>query len=289
MIAHKSAPDELALLADISVRLGQNPAVVQGGGGNSSIKTDGGMWVKASGVCLRDVTRDKGFVAVDDAAIREGLSACRSEADYDALLSRCLHPRSKGRPSMETGFHALLGPVVLHTHPVSVNLLCCSVEGRDIARVLFPDVLWVPWAAPGLSLTQKIFSQITNKKPEIIFLQNHGLIVSGDTPAEAWQRHQYCCRTVAGHFQIPDNKLLQEGDVTADISHVLFPDQAVYLQNAGLSGTSAELETLQAYVSLRLLMAEKGLTPCYLPSAVAIALAGMDAEKFRRKIAGAAV
>ena len=56
----------------LSARLGQDPLQVQGPGGNTSIKADGVMWIKASGTELADAERQKIFVAVDrNAAVKE--------------------------------------------------------------------------------------------------------------------------------------------------------------------------------------------------------------------------
>ena len=39
----------------------------------------------------------------------------------------------KGRPSVETALHAMLGKVVIHTHPVAANALNCGpgTEGAE--------------------------------------------------------------------------------------------------------------------------------------------------------------
>ena len=49
-------PAYRALLAH-SARIGADPALVQGAGGNTSLKRDGVLWVKASGTWLRDAER----------------------------------------------------------------------------------------------------------------------------------------------------------------------------------------------------------------------------------------
>ncbi len=43
----------------LSARLGQDPLRVQGAGGNTSIKSDGVMWIKASGTELADAERSR--------------------------------------------------------------------------------------------------------------------------------------------------------------------------------------------------------------------------------------
>ena len=100
---------------ELSARIGSNPLLVQGPGGNTSVKADGRMWVKASGTELADAVSSDIFVGVSvERAIAElegaGDGSCRS-----ALLdSNCTL-----RPSIETTFHALLPQrYVFHFHSV---------------------------------------------------------------------------------------------------------------------------------------------------------------------------
>ena len=53
----------LADLIRISNTTGGNPALVQGGGGNTSVKTDDGkyMYIKASGTALKDMNKQQGW------------------------------------------------------------------------------------------------------------------------------------------------------------------------------------------------------------------------------------
>ena len=41
--------DDLAALARVSAELGRNRLLIQAAGGNTSVKADGVLWVKASG------------------------------------------------------------------------------------------------------------------------------------------------------------------------------------------------------------------------------------------------
>ena len=46
------APADLAELRDFSARIGADPLLIQAAGGNTSVKADGVMWIKASGTWL---------------------------------------------------------------------------------------------------------------------------------------------------------------------------------------------------------------------------------------------
>jgi rhamnose utilization protein RhaD (predicted bifunctional aldolase and dehydrogenase) len=114
------------------------------------------------------------------------------------------------RPSVEAGFHALLDTFVLHTHPVYGNLLTCAAEGPQIAaEVMAPtgeNFAFVPYINPGAQLTFAIQAarQATAKEgvlPNVIFLQNHGVIVTGPTAQFCLDLHDLVNAAIASYFQ----------------------------------------------------------------------------------------
>ena len=166
----------------LSARLGQDPLQVQGPGGNTSIKFDQVMWIKASGTKLADASQDDIFVPVD-------LPKARAEA-YGKGDGSCndtvIDPTCGLRPSIETTFHAVLpGKVVAHTHSIATLTHVISPEGQRAAMEKLTGLpfVMVPYAKPGIPLTQMILDR-SNKATRIILLQNHGLIVMGDTVTE---------------------------------------------------------------------------------------------------------
>lgn len=278
--------NDLETLAILSRRLGSDPALAQGGGGNTSLKTADRMWIKASGLCLADVTAQKGFVAVKDAALRDEIADAQTEEDYIALLEK--HQiGQRGRPSIETGFHAFLGAAVLHSHSVWANLLCCAEEGPTRLRAICPSALWVSYASPGLPLVKTLRAVLPEEKKEtlVLFLENHGLIVSAPTLEEAWQRHQAIDAQIRDAFSLPDNAFETFfGHADADVAHLLFPDQVVYLSQTALAQTPAGRQVQKAYSFIRQMIERCGLTPHYLPREAAEALLAMESEKYRQKM-----
>lgn len=168
-----------AAFRTLSAQLGSDPLRVQGPGGNTSIKQDGVMWIKASGTELADAERTDIFVAVDrDAAKAEAFGD--SDGSCKATV---LDPAVTLRPSIETTFHAALDwAVVAHTHSIAALTHGVSPQGRaEAARKLDGlAVAFVPYAKPGLPLTRQILSKIT-PETRVVILENHGLICCGDT------------------------------------------------------------------------------------------------------------
>ncbi len=164
----------------LSARLGQDPLQVQGPGGNTSIKSENVMWIKASGTELANAQTTDIFVAVDRAA---AVAEARELAGDGSCKTTGLDPNITLRPSIETTFHAALEwPVVAHTHSIATLVHAISPEGRTaLADKLdgLPFVV-VPYAKPGLPLTREILNRVT-PQTQVIILQNHGLICCGSS------------------------------------------------------------------------------------------------------------
>lgn len=167
----------------LSAQLGNDPLQVQGAGGNTSIKNSEVMWIKASGTELANALTQDIFVAVDrNAAAKEA----RQEAGDGSCKATVIDPEVTLRPSIETTFHAALDhAVVAHTHSIATIAHVISPEGRESAREKLSGLPFaaVPYAKPGLPLTQEILSRIT-KDTRVILLQNHGLICAGTSVSE---------------------------------------------------------------------------------------------------------
>jgi ribulose-5-phosphate 4-epimerase/fuculose-1-phosphate aldolase len=193
------ASAEARELAHLCRRVGGNLLLVQAAGGNASVKSGDGerMWVKASGVRMSEVSESHGQVTLRAGEVRAlvGDAALARKAAPAAQLeyTRRIREATEGtlRASLETGFHALLGRVVLHTHAVAALAFACLEDGRArLEKALSQPCAWVPYAAPGYALTVAVdraiesFRRDHGRAPRIVVLQNHGLITSGDDAEE---------------------------------------------------------------------------------------------------------
>ncbi len=183
--------NEIRDFVEISKYAGERFDLVQAGGGNSSVKLETGeMLIKASGFILSDMAENSGYSKVDtkkvasivkndtivtetDKRKRESLTGTLvQEATLDKI----------NRPSIETLLHSFLYKYTLHTHPIVVNMIVIQKEWKSILSSIFKDkdIALVSYKTPGIELaleldkTLKIFKAM----PNIIFLQNHGLIVT---------------------------------------------------------------------------------------------------------------
>ena len=99
---------EFKALRHLSAKVGSDPLLVQAAGGNTSIKDEGVMWIKASGTWLRDAEAKDIFVPLDfvrlSAALAADDPACESCTDF---VRQDINPLGL-RPSIETSVHGLM-------------------------------------------------------------------------------------------------------------------------------------------------------------------------------------
>lgn len=190
---------ELHALRELSAALGADPLLTQGAGGNTSIKHDGILWIKASGTWLADAVLEHIMTPVRLDPLRKAIADRdpRAAAAVD-FVDPDLHANGL-RPSIETSVHAIIrSPVVVHIHCVNTIALAVRRDGEVLARERLgsqPDVVsaFVPYRKPGLPLALAISERLTNDT-NVFVLANHGLVVAGQTVAEVADRLGRVCR-----------------------------------------------------------------------------------------------
>jgi len=189
--------DPLDALVEISRSYGSNPEYVIAGGGNTSLKNENELFVKASGVSLATIGAD-GFVKMSRPKLNELENtsfpiepAEREEAVKRALNAAILAPQHL-RPSVETSLHNLIAyRYIVHTHPTRVNAVMCARDAEKIIHERFgTEALYMAYTDPGYTLFRKLrgmirsYEQEHHVPPKIIFLQNHGVFVGADSVEE---------------------------------------------------------------------------------------------------------
>jgi rhamnose utilization protein RhaD (predicted bifunctional aldolase and dehydrogenase) len=179
--------DEMTALKALSAKVGADPLLVQAAGGNTSLKQDGVMWIKASGTWLQHAQERDIFVpvAIDPllAALERDDPACESCTDFvrGDLNSLGL------RPSIETTVHASFAhKVVVHVHCIETISWAVREDAEARFTKMLADFDWafIPYRRPGLPLAREIRKRI---RPEtnVLVLGNHGLVVAADRVADA--------------------------------------------------------------------------------------------------------
>lgn len=188
--------DDLDIIVALSRYYGSDPEFLLAGGGNTSMKTEDSLYIKASGISLADIGRD-GFVEVVRDRARDMLARSysqdpleREEQLKNDMLKARRNQETEARPSVETMFHEQIRyKFAVHTHPSLINGLTCGKKGKSIADELFgDDALWISYA-PGYELAKKVQRGLAqyrkahkDREPTMILLQNHGVFIGADDP-----------------------------------------------------------------------------------------------------------
>ncbi len=286
---------ELSNFAALSQAIGARADYVQGGGGNTSVKLGSElMAIKASGYKLSDIRSDAAYAVLDGKNMREFYLAHEPD-DFADVEKECaaftkaqvkeIAGLSPLRPSVEAGFHSLLDRYVIHSHSVYCNLITCVEECESLLHAAFLNASfawgWVPYADPGARLTFSLRDEIkrverkTGKRPSVLLMQNHGLIVHSDDPDACLALHSEANERAAAYFgfcgaSFPAVAIRQTGEnvfvsdtpylceylrgsaypVEKLLSQPLYPDQMVFL--TGALGETATIDRTAGAVSYRM-------------------------------------
>ena len=229
----------LADLIKISNVTGKDTTLVQGGGGNTSVKTGDGkyMYIKASGTALKDMSKTRGWrrmrlepvlSIIGDKTLAK-LEPCKREPEVvDRLLLAC-DDKVKGgaRPSVEAHLHAILDKYVIHLHPLVVAAYVNAKNGKAVIEKLFKKEkfppIWVPYTDPGFMLAKKITRLVGNyqkqfgKKPAVMILEKHGLFVTAETAEAALRLVRKVIKLCSSKLTKPKSRKIKpaaENDIT---------------------------------------------------------------------------
>jgi len=254
-----------AELVRVTADVGADPSLIQGAGGNSSLKVGDCLWVKASGCWMADALVRSVFVPLSLTAVRRLLAQGEAENLDTAMLSSSQTPHL--RPSIETTLHALMPQAaVLHAHALNSTTTSVLRDGADrFQAAIGSDMVGVvvDYVRPGPPLAQAIGRILASDTgPDVVLRRNHGVVGGADTPVaavallrEVERRLQFPVRRLPA----PDPALARDHEtmdyealplhrgVVADpflfdllTRSVLVPDQAVFLGGSACGAAVGE-------------------------------------------------
>lgn len=183
--------------------------------GNISKKENNLVYIKASGSKIKNLNKED--------------IVC-----YDFSKKQIDNFTKKG--SMELDFHIFLlenlnAKFICHTHPTNTLKILCSEYSKEFSeKRLFPDQVvfngkkscLVPYETPGENLFNKIkqsvfdFKKSEGEFPKLILLENHGIIVCGNSINECVTITQICEKSAEiylGCLLINSKKFLSEDEI----------------------------------------------------------------------------
>lgn len=248
----------------ISDFLSTDISLVQGKGGNISIKFDDKFLIKSSGFKMQDISFTDGFTICKS----QKNKIFQNENEYEIYSKESIF-YSNGKPSMEIGFHNNIKyNVIIHTHPIYLNTILCSKEANKVINNLFKNLKFkfVEYLTPGFELSNFFF---VNHDCKIFFLENHGLIVCSDKINESINITKKINNICEKWLFENSNEFIK---INKNINNnYLFPDSVVFTN---------ELKEINNYIMS--LIHKCGLSPKFLTHNEINEINQLNSEKFRK-------
>lgn len=214
----------LAMRVYTSRLLGQSADLVLHGGGNTSVKIDGTLYVKGSGWNLETI-EEAGFSPVDLKTLI-AMAELDSLSDSDMVKQQrlALKDASAPNPSVEAILHAIIPfDFVDHTHTDAVVTLSNTPNGEAILKKIYgPKMIFIDYIMPGFDLAKHIYDKTRNVNWDDIdgiLLLNHGLF-SFDNDAKVSYEKMITLVTKAEDY-ITENTTLPTDDIAIDVNDAM--------------------------------------------------------------------
>jgi len=188
--------DSLKELFEISRYIGQRFDLVQAGGGNSSVKVNGELFVKASGIKLSEACNEEHYAKLTIDQITKvfhdsNILNSSNKKERETIAKTYVDAANLTdniKPSIEAFLHAKLYKFVAHYHPIAQNIVLVQKNWRNLVADIMQDSEYIcaDYATPGIDLAINLEQEMSKVSfiPKIAFLQNHGIIISADTKKE---------------------------------------------------------------------------------------------------------
>jgi uridine kinase/ribulose-5-phosphate 4-epimerase/fuculose-1-phosphate aldolase len=175
----KKIHKELYQFEWINKTIGENLSLVQSKGGNISVKMFDKLIIKESGGKIKDVNYNNGYSIFNYKKF--DISKISNDTELHRSLIDAVKNSKYKKPSMEAGFHISFKKYVFHLHPIYLNCILCISNSKKIIKNIFHNMFdydFIEYYNPGYEITKTILEKESIK--DIVFLQNHGIIVSSD-------------------------------------------------------------------------------------------------------------
>jgi rhamnose utilization protein RhaD (predicted bifunctional aldolase and dehydrogenase) len=163
---------------DICTFLGSYPNLIQGTGGNFSVKYDNELLIKSSGKRIVETTLTSGYVICDLTKLNTLL-----DSNNDNSIDAVIGGDNNTSPSMEVFFHMIPKKWIIHMHPTFMLKRLCRPDWNKYSYGM--STLSIPYVTPGMELSTTILSRYNGE--QLILLQNHGIILCVDTVFSIFQ------------------------------------------------------------------------------------------------------
>ena len=229
-------------------KIGNSFDLFQASGGNISVKTKKYIYIKSSGTSIIDKKFSKLPLLDSKKKIFKSISNnCKKKLVYQF-----------GKPSMEVSFHVLLKKkIIFHAHYIDLISWTVDIEKRsELIDIIKKNKFeFIPYVSPGIKLAKKI-NPLQKNSNQIFILENHGVIITGDTFDEIDSQlnklkkifkinnkkkiNYFNFKSIYEYsrnynFKLPSSKLIHNLAFNKNIKFfekdIMFPDQIVFVKD----------------------------------------------------------
>jgi rhamnose utilization protein RhaD (predicted bifunctional aldolase and dehydrogenase) len=214
------APRELI---EHSVKVGSDLDLVQASGGNTSCKSAGTVWVKGSGMRLKDADSQEIFAQIKYGELSPSqIVSCPDFTPYSI---------GAAAPSIEANFHILIEKTyVTHLHSLAaIAIGVLKLPSKDFSDFCAKNrIAALNYSRPGVELANDI-SLVPGFNDFILLLENHGVIFSDDNIEKLELNIRSFEKQVSDFISLIPPQDYLPGWIDILTGGVLTPDEAVFL------------------------------------------------------------
>jgi len=205
----------------ISKYCGERFDLVQAGGGNTSVKINNLMFIKASGYNLSNIDENNGYVTIDNTILLEDIknNLVKEVTEYNFIGNK--------RGSIETFMHSILKKYTIHLHPIQINRILVSKEAKTIINEIYPNSLVIDYFTPGIKVCNEIKEKYNNEN--VIFLINHGIIITCDKYDEIYNLLEEVLEKFESYQHLDFSKYKNTNKITALVNDLFKTNNVSYL------------------------------------------------------------
>jgi rhamnose utilization protein RhaD (predicted bifunctional aldolase and dehydrogenase) len=225
--------------------LGRDENLVLHGGGNTSVKIDGILWVKGSGWDLGTIEKG-GFAPVRmDALLEIAKQETMSDSELVRLQREGMTDKSAPAPSIEAVVHAIIPHrFVDHTHADAVVTASNTPNGKEIIKQIYGEkVVIVEYVMPGFVLSKAITKAVDGKNwddIEGIVLLNHGIFSFDEDGEKSYQKMLALVKKASDYLD--KNAQIETKEAKSEISEA--SKVALMAEISALRGCDVEIKTI---------------------------------------------
>jgi FMN phosphatase YigB (HAD superfamily)/ribulose-5-phosphate 4-epimerase/fuculose-1-phosphate aldolase len=230
-------------LKQISKYCGERFDLVQAGGGNTSVKHQNLMFIKASGYNLANIDENNGYVTIDNTILLEDIknNQVKEVTEYNFIGNK--------RGSIETFMHSILKKYTIHLHPIQINRILVTKQAKTIINEIYPNSLVIDYFTPGIKVCNEIKEKYNNEK--IIFLINHGIIVTCDKYDEIFNLLEDILEKFESYQDLDFSKYKHTNKISALVNDLFKTNNVSYL---------CEDTTIKYYLNNKLELFKESIT-----------------------------